>query len=135
LIGVYDSRVTAQGSAMVPPEMAERLEHFLITFPSFGKREIILAGLAKILDVCERSPGQAVPELKLGAFKCRGQTSLGFRVPLDLDQRLTSVLNSLPRVSRRDVLVAGIDLILTKCEAINGGPFRSSQVTAQPQQL
>lgn len=127
LIRTYEFRVTAASGAMVPPDLSDRLANVVAVIPHFAKRDVILTGLVMILEICEKSPGQAVPELKLGRFKSRGQSSLGFRVPLELDRRLTNLISSLPGVSKRDVIVAGLDLVLTKCEAINGGPFSSAQ--------
>jgi hypothetical protein len=128
LIRLYDFRVTASAGTMVPPQLAERLTNLVNAIPLFAKRDVVLTGLAKILEICERTPGQPVPELKLGNFRSRGQTSLGFRVPLDLDQRLTDLINGRSGVSKRDVIVAGIDLILSECEALNGGPFPSAEM-------
>ena len=104
---VYDFRVTAGAGSMVPAEMAERLTDLVTAVPLFSKRDVILTGLAKILETCEPAPGQPVPELKLGAFKSQGQTSLPFRVPLDLDARLINLINSRPGISKRDLIVAG----------------------------
>ena len=134
LIQSYDFRVTAPSGAMVPPDLSERLANVVAALPQFAKRDVILTGLVMILEICERSPGQAVPELKLGGFKSRGQSSLGFRAPLELDRRLTNLISSLSGVSKRDVIVAGLDLILTKCEAINGGPFISAQDQMGPRE-
>jgi len=133
LIQVYECRVTAPCGVMVPPDMADRLTNLVNALPSFAKRDVALTGLTRILEICEQAPGQTVAELKRGAFKCRGQISLGFRVPVDLDQRLTQLIKSLPGISKRDVIVAGLDLILSKCEAINGGPFLSSNPKAASQ--
>jgi hypothetical protein len=132
LIQVYECRVSAPSGAMVPPNLAERLTNLVAAVPTFSKRDVVLTGLVKILDICDRSPGRAVPELRLGTFKCRGQTSLGFRAPMDLDRRLTEVTNSIPEISKRDVIVAGLDLILAECEAINGGPFPSAEILPAP---
>jgi hypothetical protein len=118
---------------MVPPELTERLTNLVTAVPLFARRDVVLTGLTRIFEICEQAPGQFVPELKLGAFKCRGQTSLGYRAPLEMDRRLTQLINSLPGVSKRDVIVAGLDLILTQCEAINGGPFPSANRKADPQ--
>jgi hypothetical protein len=130
LIRIYDFRITAPAGAMVPPELSERLTNLASAVPEYTKRDVILTGLTMILEICEHSPGKTAPELKLGGFKCRGQASLGFRTPVELDQRLTKVINSLPDISKRDVIVAGLDLILAQCEAINGGPFPSAQTLA-----
>jgi hypothetical protein len=130
LIQVYDFRVTAPLGAMVPPDLAERLTNLITAAPDLSKRDVVLTGLARILDICERTPTRPVPELKLGTFKCRGQTSLGFRAPLDVDRRLTQFISSLPGISKRDVIVAGLDLILTECETINGGPFPPADIQA-----
>jgi len=127
LIRIYDCRVTASTGAMVPAEMAERLSNLITALPEYAKRDVVLTGLTMILEICERTPKQPALELRLGAFKSRGQTSLGLRSPLELDRRLTKVVQSFPGVSKRDVIVAGLDLILTKCETINGGPFASTQ--------
>jgi hypothetical protein len=134
LIRIYDFRITAPSGAMVPPGLSERLANVVAALPQFAKRDVVLTGLVMILEICERSPGQAVPELKLGGFKSRGQTSLGFRAPLELDRRLTNLISSLSGVSKRDVIVAGLDLILTKCEALNGGPFPATQDQAIPRE-
>jgi predicted DNA-binding protein len=127
LIRVFESRVTTNGATMIPPELAERLENLVSAVQVFVKRDVVLTGLSRILEICERSPGQIVPELKLGAFKSRGQTSIGFRVPLDLDDRLTKLVSSRPGLSKRDVVMAGLDLILSECEKVNGGLFASPE--------
>lgn len=125
LIRVFDCRVNASGSTLIPAELDQRLTNLMSRIPGFSRKDVVLTGLDQLLEICERTPGCPVPELKLGSFKSRGQTSLGFRIPLDLDTRLTGLLRSLPSISKRDVIVAALDLILTQCEALNGGPFSS----------
>jgi hypothetical protein len=112
------------------PEMAERLTRFVAAMSAFTKRDVIFSGIAELQEICERTPGQPAPELKLGAFRSRGQVSLGFRIPLDLDERLNKLLRGMPRISKRGVIVAALDLILTRCESINGGPFSWAEAQA-----
>ena len=40
------------------------------------------------MEICEHAPGQRVPELKLGSFESRAQTSFGFRIPMEMEARL-----------------------------------------------
>jgi len=114
LIRIYDSKVNAGAATLIPADMAKRLSNFVAEMSSFSKRDVVLTGLVQLMEICERAPGQLVPELKVGSFESRGQTSLGFRIPLELDDRLKRLLRSLP------------GLILTECETINRGPFPSA---------
>jgi hypothetical protein len=128
LIRIYDSRVTAGVATLIPADVAERLSDFISEMRAYAKRDVALTGLVQLMDVCEPAPGQRVPELKLGAFDSRAQTPLGFRIPMDLDDRLARLLRSLPGIRKRHIISAALDLILTQCESINGGPFPSAQM-------
>ena len=126
LIRVYDSRVTACATTSISADLAERLSNFVNEMPTLAKRDVGLTGLVQLMEICERSPGQRVPELKLGSFESRAQTSFGVRMPMELEERLRKLLRSLPGVTKRHVISAGLDLILSQCEQLNGGPFPSS---------
>jgi len=130
MIRVFDSRVTAHASILIPADLAERLSGFINEMPAFSKRDVGLTGLVELMEICEHAPGQRVPELKLGSFESRAQSSFGFRIPMEMEARLRKLLRSLPGVTKRQVICAGLDLILAQCEAINGGPFPSSAAEA-----
>jgi hypothetical protein len=128
LIRIYDSRVTAGTDTVIPADVGERLSDFICEMPSFSKRDVVLTGLAQLMDICERMPGQRVPELKVGCYESRAQMRFCFRIPLELEDRLRKLLRSLPGIAKRHVITAGLDRILTQCETINGEPFASADV-------
>jgi hypothetical protein len=123
LIQKFDTRVQATLSLSMPPEMADRLATLIVGVPGISKRDVVLTGIDVLLTACEKAPQETRSLLKIGAFDSRGRVSLTVKAPLDLDERLTKFVNQSPGVSRRDVAVSAIDLVLAECEKINGGPF------------
>lgn len=123
LFRTFDSRVQAMLSVSTPPEMADRLECLVAAVPGISKRDVVLTGIQSMLEACERAPDDVLQILKVGAFKSRGKVTFGVSVPMDLDERLGSLVKTRDRLSRRDVALAGIDFVISKCEQINGGPF------------
>jgi hypothetical protein len=123
LMRTYDSRVQVSLGVSMPPEMADRLADLIIAVPGISRRDLVLTGVEMILQTCEKAPDQIGTLLKIGTFESRGKVTGAVKCPPELDERLTRFVNSVPGVSRRDVTVAAIDLMLAKCERINGGPF------------
>jgi hypothetical protein len=123
LIRTFDNRVQVPFGAAVYPGIAERLANFGNAVPSIPKRDIILTALHEILEVCEGAPDRAIEALKIGCFESRGKVNLSTKITLEMDERLNRLLKILPGVSRRQVVEAGLDLVLSRCETINGGPF------------
>ena len=113
------------------PEMADRLAGLIAAVPGLTKRDVVLTGLSLVLEACEEAPERALQILRIGAFESRGKVSLGVNVPLDLDHRLGEFVARTPGVSRRDVAMAGIDLVISRCEKINGGPFFVGQTSSR----
>jgi hypothetical protein len=127
LMRTYESRVQVSLGVSMPPEMANRFDNLIAAIPDVSRRDFVLTGVEIILQTCEKKPDQTNSLLKLGAFESRAKVNRAVKSPPELDERLTRFVNSLPGVSRRDVAVAAIDLMLTKCERINGGPFPPSK--------
>jgi len=123
LLREFDTRIQASLNVSMPPEMADRLEAMVVAVPGISKRDVVLTGVEVLLEACEKAPQETRSLLKIGAFDSRGRVNLTVKAPMDLDERLTKFVNQSPGVSRRDVAMSAIDLVLAECEKINGGPF------------
>jgi hypothetical protein len=110
--------------------LAERLQNLVNAVPSLTNRVVILTGMAAVLEQCEQAPDLVDSTLKLGSYESRATVSLNLRIPAELDERLTKLIKSHPKLKRRDVAAAGLDWILARCEAANGGLFTPNPALA-----
>jgi hypothetical protein len=119
----YDARVQADLSVAMPGELADRLDRLIAAVPGITKRNVVLTGVELFLEACENNPESAPQMLKNVGFEARGKVSLCSKIPLALDERLSRFVAAHGSISRRAVAAAGMNLLLSKCEHINGGPF------------
>jgi hypothetical protein len=123
LFRTYDARVQADLSVAMPGELADRLDRFIAAVPGITKRNVVLTGVELFLEACESNPGLAPQMLKDVGFESRGKVSLCSKIPLALDERLARFVAVHGSISRRAAAAAGMNLLLSKCEELNGGPF------------
>jgi hypothetical protein len=123
LLRTYDARVQADLSLAMPSHLADRLDRLIAKVPGITKRNVALTGVEMFLEICENSPELASQMLKDVGFEARGKVSLTSKIPLALDERLARFIAAHSGISRRAAAAAGMNLVLTRCEEINGGPF------------
>jgi hypothetical protein len=132
LIRTFENRVQVPFGSAVFPELAERLDSLLKVVPTLSKKEVIITALDHILELCETAPERAIENLKIGAFESRGKVNLTTKIPVEMDERLTRLIKRFPEISRRQIAEAGLDLLLSKCETANGGPFLQAETQIAP---
>lgn len=122
MFGTYEARVQADLSLAMPPDLASRLEGLMAAVPGTPKRSVVLTGVELLIETCEKDPGLAQQLVKAAGLHSRGKVCLSVKIPLDLDEQLSKFLAS-NGISRRAAAAAGINLVVSKCEQVNGGPF------------
>lgn len=119
----FHSRVQASLGVGLPPPLADRIDRLIGAVPGISKKAIVATGVLMILEMYEGSPEKFSQIVKARASQTKGRVALCVSIPLELHERLAKFISTVGNISQRDVAVAGIDLALSKCEALNGGPF------------
>jgi hypothetical protein len=123
LIRTYDFGKQGDFASTMPPELAHRLNNLHASIPTISKLRVILTGIECVLDTGSDATEVILLLHKALPIEVRYTTSLTMQIPSGLSERLAQFLKQARGISKRELLAAGLILILAKCETKYGGPF------------